>query len=149
MPAKIDLRRFARLSRRDRALFDRTWILLAAIRTGLVTVRFRSVFRALDRLGGNPRGTPIPQDDVERIVWAVERASLRIPGARCLDRALAARFLLARRGLTTKLMVGTRKGERGHMGAHAWLERDGVILIGDEPHLSSYAALPAITKEVL
>ena len=48
------------------------------------------------------------------------RASRLVPGAQCLQRALAGRVWLARRGIASEIVVGFRK--RGLLEGHAWLE---------------------------
>jgi hypothetical protein len=53
----------------------------------------------------------------------------------CLERSLALRWLLRRRGIATELRIGARK-ESALFEAHAWIELDGVVLNDpDEAHL--------------
>ena len=53
----------------------------------------------------------------------------------CLERSLALRWLLRRRGIATNLRIGARK-ESELFEAHAWIELDGVVLNDpDEAHL--------------
>ena len=67
----------------------------------------------------------------DRVAWAVEMASWRMPGAKsCLTQALAAQVLLGRRGYPTLLHIGVAKGEQGRFRAHAWLESKGKVVIG-------------------
>lgn len=74
-----------------------------------------------------------------RLSRAVARAADRLPGdSRCLPQAMALQWLLRRRGLGAVLHIGIRP-ERARGGLddlHAWVVRDGEILIGAgaEPH---------------
>jgi hypothetical protein len=68
-----------------------------------------------------------------RLARAVERAAARLPGgSKCLPRAMALQWLLHRRGLGAVLQFGVRPGERrgGLDDLHAWVTRDGEVLIG-------------------
>jgi hypothetical protein len=69
---------------------------------------------------------PTPGD----IAWAVRRVSRAVPGATCLTQALAAQLLLSRRGYASQLRIGVTRASRERLRAHAWLESDGLILIG-------------------
>jgi hypothetical protein len=76
------------------------------------------------------------------VVWAVDVASRYIPASKnCLNRALTAKVLLARQGLSTHLRIGVRRGPAGELLAHAWVEAADGILIGNMPGLSRYATL--------
>jgi hypothetical protein len=73
----------------------------------------------------------------------VEVAARRVPRATCLVRALAAQALLARHGHPSQLRLGVARGADRAFEAHAWLERDGQILIGGGPE-GRYVPLPAL-----
>ena len=75
------------------------------------------------------RGGPASRD---RLLRAVRRASRLVPDATCLTQALAARWLLARAGIGTRLRIGVAKNPDGTLRAHAWLEDDQYILIGGD-----------------
>lgn len=45
----------------------------------------------------------------------------------CLSRSLVLWWLLGRQGIASDLRIGTRK-EEGRFQAHAWIEREGLIL---------------------
>ena len=78
-----------------------------------------------------------------RVVWAVDVASRYIPASKnCLNRALTAKVLLARHGLSTHLRIGVRRNPEGELKAHAWVEAVDGILIGNKLDLSLYAPLP-------
>ena len=79
---------------------------------------------------------------ISDILRAVNRASRIIPGGQnCLVRAFTARVLMARAGLDAQLTLGVSKTEGGDFEAHAWLQHQGRVLIG-EGTVERYAPLP-------
>ena len=73
-----------------------------------------------------------------RIIWAFQASERWQAGrGRCLARALAAEVLLERTVHVPRLVIGIAAPENGALRSHAWVERDGRILIGgsrSEPH---------------
>ena len=80
------------------------------------------------------------QTTAQDVVWAVRGVSRAVPGATCLTQALAAQILLSRRGCSSRLRIGVARGPAGGLLAHAWLESDGVVVLGG-PHVESYTPL--------
>jgi hypothetical protein len=72
------------------------------------------------------------------MAWLVRACARRVPGASCLTRALAARWLLAEAGMDSTLHFGHRRDERGGFAAHAWLEHEGQVLVGGDEDLELY-----------
>jgi hypothetical protein len=62
---------------------------------------------------------------------AVRAAGRTVPWSNCLSEALTAWVLLSRAGREPTLRIGVTKGEG--IEAHAWVECDGAIVIGDHP----------------
>lgn len=91
-----------------------------------------------DRSGG---ADPPDAATIRRMAWAVHAVCRRFfPDRPCLTQALALRFLLARRGMASDLRIGVaRSGDA--VAAHAWLERDGHVLIGGADAPQRYQAL--------
>jgi hypothetical protein len=84
------------------------------------------------------RSSPAPQRcagnlaEAQRLGRAAARVLRLLPGdTRCLVRSLVLTQLLARRGIATKLVIGTRTGP--DFLAHAWVEYEGepVLSPGD------------------
>jgi hypothetical protein len=117
--------------------------LLAGIRIGLWVLPFRRVHAAARSLANGPRPRDGGGPPVERIVWAVGAADRFVPRTTCLVRALAAQTLLARFGHASQLRLGVAGGSGRLFEAHAWLERDGRVLIGG-PVEGRYVPLPAL-----
>ncbi len=78
-----------------------------------------------------PGAPPASRDAValgRRLAPAVSRTLSALPAeSRCLMRSLVLTRLLARRGVTTQLVISVRPGE--HFAAHAWIEHGGVALL--------------------
>jgi hypothetical protein len=122
-------------------------LLLLAIRVGLATLRFATLRNGLSKLysGGGSRGVPLADEvDRERVIWAVEAIGRRIPSVgTCLMQALAAHVLLGRRGHHSNLRIGVIRDHKGEFTAHAWLEKDGTVLIGGD-WSDKYIPMPAL-----
>ena len=134
------LGRFSRLSRKDRILTYEAAATLWFARLWLVLMPFRKV---AERLGTSyPAATPNSvlaptsreQDaTAEQIGEAVRRASKNVPyKAVCIQQAVAAKIMLARRGIPSVMHfgVGRTEDEDEKMRAHAWLATANVEVTG-------------------
>lgn len=103
----------------------------AALTGALLAVRFAfSCIAPWAMKPGVPNLKPAPLQVKEEVRRAVLTAARRLPWKTlCLPRAVAAKWLLQRRGYssTIQLGVGTRDAR---LHAHAWLSIDGETLIG-------------------
>ena len=61
-----------------------------------------------------------------------------------MTRALALMLLLRRRGYPAELRIGVRPSGEDRLDAHAWVEGEGRILIGQIASLSEYTPLPKL-----
>jgi hypothetical protein len=85
--------------------------------------RLRRVIASLDA-----NGAP----DVEvlrRIAWGVSKASRYVPRATCLTQALAGQYMLARRGIASRIRFGV-DATGAEFRAHAWLISGDRIVLG-------------------
>lgn len=128
------LRKWARLSRADRALlFDAMWSLFLA-KCSLLFLPFASIARGLGIVQAETLCQPnVNQDGASRrIRWAIAAVSRRLPWKpACLVRALASHRMLSRRGLPSTLYLGVRRGQ-GALEAHAWLRCGAEFVTGDD-----------------
>jgi hypothetical protein len=125
---------FFQHSRDDQVLIMRAWGAVALARLLLTILPWSSAWRVGRwRVRGRTRDAT-----TERLRWAVVAASRYVPRATCLVQALALHGLLARRGRESHVRLGVRTGER--FAAHAWLEVDGTVVLGDALR-EGYAAL--------
>jgi Transglutaminase-like superfamily len=137
------LRKFMRLPAAERRLLMKTILLLWVVKVGLVTLPFRTLRRQLGHLAVSPVDLRDAEDprSIERVVWAVELSGRLMPHAStCLTQALTAQVLLSRRGHPALVHIGTLKGKRGELQAHAWVESGGEVVIGGH-ELEQYTRL--------
>ena len=138
------LSKFVRLPWSDKVLLIQATILIAGIRTALRVLPFTVLCRLLKGLSRQSTGGEADDSTRERTIWAVERAVERFPAVgTCLTQAMAAHVLLARRGHDSNLRIGVRRDAAGRFDAHAWLELNGVVLIG-EAGRAGFTPMPAL-----
>jgi len=90
---------------------------------------------AVARLRGSPtvtaRGGPEARAEAVRLGWIVVRTLAFLPGdTRCLRRSLVLTQLLARRGISARLVIGARAAP--DFLAHAWVEHEGAPVLSPE-----------------
>lgn len=126
---------FLSRSRRDRFLFLEALLTLTWVKLLVHTVPFRRLSRHL----GQPQAkTPDAIPAHERAIavdisWAVQAAARHVPlGFVCLPQAIAAKWMLRRRGIASTLYLGVAfdTKDRTEMLAHAWLRAGDKILTG-------------------
>lgn len=140
---------FRALPTADRVALVHAAVLVALARALLLTPGL-PVRRVVRTVGAVARRLPVPgaRPTPARVGWAVDVAGGVLPaGATCLPRALAARSLLARYGYAATVRIGVaRDGTEGDTGAglaaHAWVEREGTVLVGHLPDLDRFVPLP-------
>lgn len=139
------VRKFLRLQPADRRLLIRSVALVSFIRGWLWLAPYRPLHRLLNRLATKTSdNSKISKRYPERAAWAVNAASHRIPGARtCLVEALALEFILQRHGFPADLRLGVCHDPQGRVRAHAWVECDGKIVMG-ETDLKNYQPLTTL-----
>ncbi len=79
--------------------------------------------------GRTQRSAPTRKYSPEELAGALLSGSRFVPGSTCLVQALAGQWLLQGEGYAPQLRIGVSKAEG--FQAHAWLELEGKVLIGD------------------
>jgi hypothetical protein len=124
-------------------------LLLAAIRLGLWLLPFQTLRRFLARITyllAQPPKTA--HTSIHNIAWAMAVVTRYVPVVgTCLTQALATQILLGWRGHPTHLRIGVAYSETGQLQAHAWIEGDGKVVVGDLSDLSRYQPLPLERQE--
>ncbi len=148
------LHKFLYLSSADRRLVAQSVVLVWAMRLGLWLLPFRILRRLLARVTKSSSKLHKLQErdraSVDRVVWAVTIASRYVPAATCLTQSLATKVLLSRRGHQASVHIGVARSEAGQFQAHAWVENDGIVVIGGpESQLKRYTPLPASGEETV
>jgi transglutaminase-like putative cysteine protease len=88
----------------------------------LAVLKYERVLRAMRRMGVRY------EFSVEEIAWIVNAALARVPGAKCLARALVAESILRASGHAARICIGVSM--EGSFGAHAWVEIGGRAVVG-------------------
>jgi hypothetical protein len=109
----------------NRRLLLESWVTLCGVRIALWVLPWRVVSRAPAVAGR------VSARSVERSSAAIRAVSRYVPSATCLTQALALRRLLARHGCVSVLNLGVRNPPGGRLQAHAWVEADGRVILGD------------------
>jgi len=136
------LKKFFYLKLFDKKLLVKAWIRLALIRVKISRYGFRHIHRST-KIGNEEanRGPAMDPRFPEKVAWAVRTASDFVPGAKtCLIRALAVHAMLARHGIPSSIRFGIHRDGGEELEAHAWVECNGVVLIGGE-NLDRYTPL--------
>jgi hypothetical protein len=140
------IRRLSQLSREERGLLLQATVVVGTVRLGLWVLPFRTL---RDFVAHTSASTTVRGDveTVSRVGWAVTSAARRIPAATCLTQALAAQYLLRRRGVEARLRIGVARERGERLQAHAWVESGGRVVVGGDPR--PYTVLPLLEGEPL
>jgi len=135
-----------KLTRGNHRLLIKTFLLLASIRIGLHLLSFKVLMRMIRKACQTDfQSVVAAPSPVENIAQAVDGISRYMPGkTKCLARALTAKVLLHQQGYVPKLQIGVAKSDHGSLEAHAWIEYEGQIVIGNLRDLSRFIPLPSV-----
>jgi hypothetical protein len=138
------LRSFLRMDRSSFILLLLTLILLTAIRLGLWLLPFGNLFKLVTTISEDINSKAANRVTLSQIIWAVNVVTRYMPGgAKCLARALTTQVLMNWCGFKPEFRIGVAKSEIG-LEAHAWIEYQGRIAIGNLPDLERYIHLPSL-----
>ncbi|MBD2513107.1 lasso peptide biosynthesis B2 protein [Nostoc muscorum FACHB-395] len=144
------LSKFIKLNSQKKQLLINTFIVLTLVRLGLWLLSFKTLYQLLLRLSNaKPKYQEKHHISIETIIWAVEVSSHYMLGVKCLARALTCQVFMSRHGYTSNLCIGVAKGQEGELKAHAWLENQGQVVIGDVADLPNFSQLASFAKEHL
>jgi len=139
------LKKMWRMPRQERGLLIQAWLLLIAADCALRLFPFTTLMEYGRRRSARRKHCSMDKSlPVSRLARLVETAGRYCPaGTTCLKEALVLSWLLARRGLPATLRIGVGQ-QAGSFAAHAWLEQDGLIVLGDQG-LDAYVPLLSST----
>ena len=119
--------------------------LLVLVRLGLLLFSFKSVMNLIAWIKSKRRTvTRTSSIESKRIAWAVAVTSRYIPFTKCLAQALVTQILFARYGYPSQLRIGVVKDGPERLKAHAWVESQGMIVVGNMHDLSRFKPLPTL-----
>jgi Transglutaminase-like superfamily len=133
MSLSTKLTRVRQLSGAERRLTVEAACFLGLARFLILLVPFRRIAPWLQR---KPRGSERPTAPDRALAGNVRRAvttaAHHVPwNAVCLPQAMAAKFMLARRGFDSTLHLGVARKGANDLIAHAWLEAGSAIVVGE------------------
>lgn len=140
------IRKLSRLPGQERRLLVWAWLLLIVADLALRLLPFTTVMERCRRRNARrnrpPADAPLPASCLARLV---ETAGRYCPaGTSCLKEAMVLSWLLARMGMSATLRIGVGR-PAGAFSAHAWLEQDGRVILGDRER-DAYAPLLSLRQ---
>jgi hypothetical protein len=122
------LRRVIALAARHRWLLLTCFAVIVVVRVALCLTTYKRIAASI--------AVRDPQPEASRpdylIVWGVIHAARFVPRASCLTQALAVQYLLGRNGDASVIRVGVANSPDRGFEAHAWVIKDGRVLIGGD-----------------
>ncbi|MGC2186482.1 MAG: lasso peptide biosynthesis B2 protein [Terriglobales bacterium] len=103
------------------------WV--CAVRLALWIVPFARLRRVVAFLA-RPRLQRQSHYSANQLSWAVRAVSRYMPRSTCLTQAVVLHIMLRQEGLPSRIRIGVSK-DRGHFEAHAWVESQDQVVIGD------------------
>ncbi len=139
------LHRFMALPWREKWLYLNTAFWLIAVKAGLYLLPFDRLRIWMAR-STHPDENQQNINDMRKIVSAIERISQFLAPLRinCLPQALVGHRLLRQQGFDVQLRIGVLKNHGDQLTAHAWIEYEGRVVLGDLRGLKQFAAFPAL-----
>src|SRR5689334_15098473 len=133
----MSIQSFRRRSAADWMCLAEAALLHVLVAVGLRTLRYPRLQRWCEHIARVRRRSP---SSTSQVIWAINAVSRRIGGATCLAEAAVAYTMLRRHGHDPRLRIGVRQGESA-LDAHAWVECDGIVVVGELPEMTGYAML--------
>ena len=141
------LHRLIAMPARQRRLMAQAIVSIAATRLALAALpvrRVRRIFWSL--IGARTVAESDKRCSLETVIHLVGVGAKYSPaGSTCLSVALVAQALLQRHGYESQFRIGVKRSAEGVFAAHAWLERDGRVIVGGPLALvQDYKPLPDV-----
>jgi hypothetical protein len=136
------LRSFRRKSTRERALLLEAAVLLPVVHALQQRLPYRR-WRSLLEGRSWPRSRRARRPSIDEISRAVEVARRYVPGEyKCLPAAYATHLLLQRYGHPSRVFYGVGRDSEGKVEAHAWVDSEGRIVMGQLDDLARFVPFP-------
>ena len=139
--------KYFRLSAEVRRTIHQVGLLLILTRLGLVLLPYRVVRGWFDRWGSHVVREGSPEYE-KLLTWAGSGLGRYMLGDKpCLTQALVVQGLLRRAGRDVEMKIGVARSKNGPIQAHAWLEREGRVILGGRRASRKYATLAPLTGD--
>jgi Uncharacterised nucleotidyltransferase/Transglutaminase-like superfamily len=127
------IKKFQVLSLTMQSYLWRAAVVVLVVKVGLKIMPYSVFKKYYDKLPESTMQKTYSDQDLKKAAWAIQVVSARWPWrATCLPQALTFKYL-HRNDPQLQLQIGVNKGTLGQLQAHAWVEKEGQILIGDSP----------------
>ena len=129
-----DLTNLGKASRGHRRLLCEALVSLAVARLAIVCLPFRTIAAWMGTSGAQSPASASPEEtsSAQQIGWAVGALGRRVPwDGRCFAQALAAIYMLRRRGLEGTISFGVQHGSSAGIEAHAWVRLGSSVVAGE------------------
>jgi hypothetical protein len=126
-------RYFKLLAFRDKLLFLQTLFWILVCKMGLKIGSYRLMARLLFiKLKYKERDRTRSENSptIQKIISLVNLIGDRLFEANCLCNAMVIKHMLAKRNCAVKIRIGVTSKDGTHLSGHAWVEKDGKILLG-------------------
>lgn len=134
-------RQLVALPRDQRGVLVQAALLMPAVRLVQGSLPFKRWRPLLTRAAPSASPALTPQ----LIAQAVDRARRGVPGIyKCLPVAYTGHLLLHHYGHPSTVQVGVARDAEGKVEAHAWVECEGRVLLGELPDLSRFVPFPPL-----
>lgn len=120
---------FMQLPCLDKIILIKTIFLTWIVRIILWIFPFSVLGKLVDKISNNPK--KLNQIPLKKLVWAVNVASKYSIKSTCLTRSLTGYIIFSSYGYMTQIKVGVCKNDKGNIDAHAWLENNDNVIIGE------------------
>lgn len=137
------LEKFLLLPLAKKVLVAEAILLLGFSRLAVVLLPFRWIASTLGeevKTVEEKRSAPdLNEAEIKNIGWAIETCSSHTPWkSNCLAKAIATRFMLGRRKISSVILFGLKKTDEGEIEAHAWVNCHDSTLTGEVFDIESY-----------
>ncbi|MDY9922937.1 lasso peptide biosynthesis B2 protein [Methanobacterium sp.] len=121
---------FIKLPSRDKLVVIEALFWVIVIRLMVWIFPFKFVQKRVQKIASylsSDRASPVSMSRLRVMIVIVSRY---VPRATCLVQALAGYILFSKYGYTTSIKIGVLN-ENGEFEAHAWLENDNGVVLGE------------------
>ena len=134
------------LPRRGKWLHCNTALWLITVKAGLYLLPFDLLRGWVAPPGKPPSSGPVAIEEVREITETIERLSRFLAPLQinCLPQALVGQKLLRRKSLDVQLKIGVLKNRDDLLAAHAWLEYEKRVILGDLRDLEKFTSFPKL-----